>query len=128
MHSYYPVTRQEKSGLCGTICFSAGILSMVLGAIASWYKSVTTVSGFLRSIDREYDKMVRQMYASADALEYLIFFGCVLIVVGIIIKYVSHNEGRGIQIITATIIFSGIILYSVINYIPIIQFYLNERV
>ena len=111
--------KKQKNSI---ICLFNGVLSLILGIIPMMYQALTPVNGFRRSGDNMYEYTVSKMNVSVDLLKVLVVVGIILIIAAIIFKIVKHNETKQMQKLLMFIPLAVILLYSIINYIPIFEF------
>jgi hypothetical protein len=109
-----------------TICFLNGILSIVLGCIPMIYEAVTPISGVARTISKSYDSAVKEMVMAVDKLEVLVAVGSILIIVAILLNFIPHKEDDKIKRVLIIVPLGLTLLWSLINYIPLIDFHITH--
>jgi len=99
-----------------------GFLSLISGCIAMLYQAMTPVSGTQKRIDPVYANVVSKMDASVDGLKLLVPVGVILLIVSFVFKKVNHTETKTGALAVFWIPFVIIVLFSIINYIPLLNF------
>jgi|GEM_PF-5860143 len=69
--------------------FVNGVLAVILGSVGMMYEAMVPVSGYARSISREYDRAVILMGAAVDRLKFLVGLGVLMIIAGVILVFVK---------------------------------------
>ena len=98
-----------------------GLLALILGCIAMAYRALTKTYSSVKWT--EYRSAVNLMYAASDRLAYLAILGAVLFVLGIILCFIQPAKTN--PVVNKVLWFvpmALIILFAVINYIPIFKF------
>ncbi len=107
--------------------FVNGLLSLISSCAAMMYQAMTPVSGAQKMIDPVYADVVSKMEASVDSLKLLVPVGVVLLMISIVFKKVNHTETKKGAIIAFWVPLVILVLYSIINYIPVLNFHTMYR-
>ena len=86
------------------------------------YQANTPISGYQKGIDSAYNHAVLRFYSSVDRMKVLVAIGIVMLVLSVIFKVVKPKESKQTAAILMIVPFAVIVLYSIINYIPILAF------
>lgn len=118
-----PNVRKQNRFLYTLPCFINGLLSLIFGAIGRIYSSITITYGV---VGGSYAIAVNNMKNAVDRLNVLLVIGALLITMSLIFSFVKTKENRTISKILWFVPLGLVLLYSVINYIPIIHFATTE--
>ena len=124
-----PEDNQKQSKIATVIPFFAnGILAILLAVIGREIWGNQTVVGFYRSIDADYARVLDTSRAGYEGLYYLIWFGVVLLVVGIVMSFLKPIKSNAkLKTILWLVPMLIIIVFAIINYIPIIDYQINYQ-
>jgi len=106
--------------------FINGIIAIILGLVGRTISGNFHINGAGRFFDIEYDQAVRRLNNVDSGLTFLVILGAILVLAGVILIFVKPSKKIPVLhklLWVAPLI--AIVVISVINYIPIIDFHLN---